>query len=80
MVTDETGSAAYDKLTVQATSGGVTTTKATYSNVNASAGYVLKTIDMTPYVGKSVTVKFTGTEDSSLGTSFLVDDTSLTTG
>ena len=80
MATDETGSTAYDKLTVQATSGGVTTTKATYSNANATAGYVQKTIDMTPYVGKTVTVKFTGTEDSSLGTSFLVDDTSLTTG
>mgnify|MGYP001796310231 CR=1 FL=1 len=46
--TSETGSTAYDKLTVQATSGRVTTTKATYSNVNASSGYVLKTIDMTP--------------------------------
>ncbi len=80
VTTAETGSTAYDKLTVQATSGGVTTTKATYSNVNASSGYVLKTIDMTPYVGKSVTVKLTGTEDSSLATSFLVDDTSLTTG
>ncbi|MEP6814873.1 MAG: M4 family metallopeptidase [Marmoricola sp.] len=78
--TSETGSTAYDKLTVQATSGGVTTTKATYSNVNASSGYVLKTIDMTPYVGKTVTLKFTGTEDTSLATSFLVDDTSLTTG
>jgi len=41
---------------------------------------VLRTIDMTPYVGKSVTVKVTGTEDSSLATSFLIDDTSLTTG
>jgi hypothetical protein len=80
VTTAETGSTAYDKLTVQATSGGVTTTKATYSNVNASSGYVLKTIDMTPYVGKSVTVKLTGSEDSSLATSFLVDDTSLTTG
>ena len=80
VTTSETGSTAYDKLTVQATTGGVTTTKATYSNVNASSGYVLKTIDMTPYAGKSVTLKFTGTEDSSLATSFLIDDTSLTTG
>jgi Zn-dependent metalloprotease len=78
--TAETGTTAYDKLTVAVTSGGVTTTKATYSNVNATSGYVLKTIDMTPYVGKTVTVKLTGTEDSSAATSFLVDDTSLTTG
>ena len=78
--TTETGSTAYDKLTVSVTSGSTTTTKATYSNVNASSGYVLKTIDMTPYVGRTVTVKFTGTEDSSAATSFLIDDASLTTG
>lgn len=78
--TTETGSTAYDKLTVAVASGSTTTPKATYSNVNASSGYVLKTIDMTPYVGRTVTVKFTGTEDSSAATSFFIDDASLTTG
>jgi len=29
-------------------------------------------------IGKTVTIKFLGVEDSSLATSFLVDDTSLT--
>jgi kumamolisin len=37
-------------------------------------------VDLSGYVGKTVTVKFLGVEDASLGTSFLVDDTSLTTG
>jgi len=73
--TQETGSTAYDKLTVTATpSGGSATTLATYSNVNAASGYVLRTISLNSYIGKTVTIKFTGTEDSSLATSFVLDD------
>ncbi|MER7757159.1 protease pro-enzyme activation domain-containing protein [Kitasatospora sp. NPDC097643] len=71
--TAETGSTAYDKLTVQANS----TTLATYSNVNAAAGYVQKTLDLTSFAGQTVTVKFTGTEDSSMQTSFVIDDVAL---
>ncbi|SOB89051.1 Putative Ig domain-containing protein [Streptomyces sp. 1331.2] len=73
--TGESGSTAYDKLTVQAGS----TTLATFSNVNAAAGYTLRSYDLSAFAGQSVTVKFTGTEDSSLQTSFVIDDTSLTT-
>jgi subtilase family serine protease len=72
--TAETGTTAYDKLTVGATSGSTTTTLATYSNANAAAGYVLKTISLNAYIGKTITLKFTGTEDSSLQTSFVLDD------
>ena len=75
--TAETGTTAYDKLTVQATSGTTTTTLATYTNVNAAAGYVQKTISLNGYIGKSVTIKFTGTEDSSLQTSFVLDDVNV---
>ncbi|MFD8755070.1 protease pro-enzyme activation domain-containing protein [Kitasatospora sp. NPDC059577] len=71
--TAETGSTAYDKLTVQANS----TTLATYSNVNAAAGYVQRTLDLTSFAGQTVTIKFTGTEDSSQQTSFVVDDVAL---
>ncbi len=78
--TAEVGSTAYDTLTVAVTSGTTTTTKATYSNVNATTGYVQKTIDLSAYTGKTITLKLTGVEDSSAATSFLVDDTSLTTG
>ncbi len=71
--TAETGGTAYDKLTVQANS----TTLATYSNVNAAAGYVQKSFDLSAFAGQTVTLKFTGTEDASLQTSFVVDDTAL---
>jgi Zn-dependent metalloprotease len=73
ITTDETGTTAYDKLTVAAGS----TTLATYSNANATSGYVQKTVSLSAYAGQTVVVKFTGTEDSSLATSFLVDDTAL---
>ncbi len=45
--------------------------------MNAATGYVQKTFDLSAYAGQSVTLKFTGTEDSSLQTSFVVDDTAL---
>ncbi|MFE2097255.1 MULTISPECIES: putative Ig domain-containing protein [unclassified Streptomyces] len=73
--TAETGSTAYDKLTVTAGS----TTLATYSNVNAASGYAQKTFDLSSFAGQTVTLKFSGVEDSSLQTSFVVDDTALTT-
>ena len=75
--TAETGSTAYDKLTVSATSGSTSTTLATYSNVNAATGYVLKTISLTSFIGKTITLKFSGVEDSSLQTSFVLDDVSV---
>ncbi len=50
---------------------------ATYSNLDKSTGYVQKTVDLSAYAGQTVTVKFTGVEDSSLQTSFVIDDTAL---
>ncbi|KWV31987.1 MULTISPECIES: M4 family metallopeptidase [Micromonospora] len=72
--TAESGSTAYDKLTVKA--GG--TTLATYSNVNAASGYVQRSFDVSALAGGTVTISFSGVEDSSLQTSFVVDDTALT--
>lgn len=77
--TKETGATAYDTLKAQVVSGTTTTTLATYSNVTPS-GYVQRTLDLSAFKGKTVTIKFTGAEDSSLATSFLIDDTSVTTG
>ncbi|MGO4120105.1 S8 family serine peptidase [Arthrobacter sp. YAF16] len=76
---ETTTSTAYDTLKVQAISGGVTTTLATYSNLNKSTGYVLKTLDLSSFKGKTVTLRFLGVEDSSLATYFYLDDTSVTT-
>ncbi|MFJ1808037.1 MULTISPECIES: M4 family metallopeptidase [unclassified Streptomyces] len=66
----------YDKLTVTAGS----TTLATYSNLNAATGYVQKTFSLGSFAGSTVALKFSGVEDSSLQTSFVVDDTAVTTG
>ena len=73
--TSETGSTAYDKLTVKAGS----TTVATFSNVNAASGYQLHSYDVSSLAGQTITVSFSGSEDSSLQTSFVLDDTALTT-
>ncbi len=71
---ETTTSTAYDKLTVKVGS----TVLATYSNLN-HAGYTLKTVPLGAYAGQTVTITFTGTEDSSLQTSFVIDDTAVTT-
>ena len=49
-------------------------TLATYSNLNAASGYTQKTFDLSSYAGTTVALKFSGVEDSSLQTSFVVDD------
>ena len=73
---ETTTSTQYDKLTVTAGS----TTLATYSNLNAASGYVQKSFSLGSFAGSTVTLKFSGVEDSSLQTSFVVDDTAVTTG
>jgi hypothetical protein len=60
----------FDKLTVQANA----TTLGTFSNLNKAAGYTQRTFDLKAFAGQTVTIKFTGAEDSSLQTSFVVDD------
>jgi len=70
---ETTTSIAYDKLTVKIGS----TTLATYSNLNKAPGYTLRSFNVSAFAGQTVTISFTGTEDSSLQTSFVVDDTAL---
>jgi hypothetical protein len=74
---ETTASTAYDTLRVQIVSGGTTTTLATYSNLNKGSSYVLRSFSLAAYAGRTVTVRFTGAEDSSLQTSFVIDDTSV---
>jgi aminopeptidase S len=62
----------YDKLTVQVGS----TTLQVFSNLNASA-YTLRSYSLAAFAGQTVTLKFTGVEDSSLKTSFVIDDTAI---
>ena len=70
--TDETGTTAYDKLTVAASG----TTLATYSNVDGSSGYLQKTLTVSGSGSKTIT--FTGVEGSQIQTSFVLDDITLT--
>ena len=71
----------FDTLQVQIrnSSNTVLSTLATYSNLNKTTGYVQKTFDVTPFAGQTVRIYFLGIEDSSLQTSFVIDDTSCTT-
>ncbi|HEX4225570.1 MAG TPA: Ig domain-containing protein [Pseudonocardiaceae bacterium] len=73
--TADTSSTAHDKLTVKVGS----TTVATFSNTNAASGYQLHSYDVSSLAGQTVTLLFSGVENSSLQTSFVVDDTALTT-
>jgi hypothetical protein len=63
----------FDKLTVKVG----TTTLATYSNLNKATGYSQKSFNVSAFAGQTVTLTFSGTEDSSLQTSFVIDDTAL---
>ena len=77
---ETTTTSAYDKLTVQlySSAGKLIKTLATYSNLNAASGYALHTNSLAAYAGQTVSIRFTGKEDSSLQTSFVLDDVSLT--
>jgi aminopeptidase S len=68
-----TTTTAYDKLTVTLGS----TTLATYSNLNHASGYVQHSFNVSGLAGQTVTLGFKGVEDSSLQTSFVIDDTAL---
>jgi hypothetical protein len=75
-------SKAYDTLKVQVlnSSGTVLSTLATYSNLNAASGYTQRSFSLASYAGQTVTLKFTGAEDSVDQTSFVLDDTALNVG
>jgi hypothetical protein len=76
---ETTKTTAYDTLKVQVlnSSGTVLATLATFSNLNAASGYQQHSYSLSGYAGQAVTLKFTGTEDSSLQTSFVLDDTAI---
>jgi len=78
---ETTTTTVFDRLQVQIrnSSNTVLATLATYSNLNANSTYVLKTFDLSAYRGQTIRVYFLGTEDSSLQTSFVIDDTAVNT-
>ncbi|WAL75925.1 M4 family metallopeptidase [Kitasatospora sp. YST-16] len=70
VTTQETGTTAYDTLKVNVNGR----TLKTYSNANASAGYVQKSVDLSAFAGQTVNLSFAGQEDAALSTIFLIDD------
>ncbi|MDQ1427234.1 MAG: hypothetical protein QOK39_710, partial [Acidimicrobiaceae bacterium] len=72
---------AFDTVTAQIlnSGGGVLATLHTWSNLDANIGYSQQSFDVSAYKGQNITIKFSGTEDSTLQTSFVIDDTALTT-
>ncbi|MDY7230117.1 S8 family serine peptidase [Hyalangium rubrum] len=75
-----TTSTQYDKffVEVQNSAGTVLATLATYSNLNKGTTFVERSFDLSAYKGQTIRLNLKATEDSSLQTSFFVDDTSLT--
>jgi hypothetical protein len=76
---ETTTTTAYDTLKVQVlnSSGTVLATLATFSNLNHATGYQQHSYSLSAYAGQAITLKFTGSEDSSLQTSFVIDDTAI---
>jgi hypothetical protein len=69
----------FDKLQVQVlnSSNTVLATLGTFSNLNKATGYSQKSFSMNSFIGQTVKIRFLGTEDSSLQTSFVIDDVAL---
>jgi hypothetical protein len=61
-------------------SGTVLGTLATFSNLNHNTGYAQHAYSLAAYAGQAITLKFTGSEDFTKQTSFVVDDTAINTG
>jgi hypothetical protein len=76
---ETTTTTAFDTLRVQVlnSSGTVLATLATFSNLNHATGYQQHSYNLSAFAGQTITLKFTGTEDVSLQTSFVVDDTAI---
>jgi hypothetical protein len=79
VLTGVTGTAASDTLSIQLTntSGTVLTTLGTFSNLSAGNYWAYASFDVSAYMGQTVVVSFNGTQTSTKGTDFLIDDVSL---
>ncbi|HEY3630197.1 MAG TPA: hypothetical protein VGL21_04830 [Jatrophihabitantaceae bacterium] len=73
VTTQETGTTAYDKLTVQVNG----TTVATLSNASSTNAWFATTANLSAYAGQTITVRFAATGGTKLPTSFWVDDVSV---
>lgn len=86
IVSDElTEMVQYDKLSVQIRTapesffpeGRLLETLTTYSNLDRTTSYTLRSFDLTRYKGQTIQIYFHGKENENRGTSFVIDDTAL---
>jgi subtilisin family serine protease len=79
MTTSESGSTVYDRLRVRVlnSAGTVLATPRTWSNASGAGLWRQDTLSLAAYAGQAVKVEFNATTDSSLVSSFFVDDVSL---
>jgi hypothetical protein len=76
---ETTTTTAFDTLKIQVlnSSNTVLATLGTFSNLNKAAGYSQKSFSVLSFKGQTVKIRFIGTEDTSLQTSFVIDDVAL---
>ncbi len=79
MTTQESGSTSYDYLRVRLlnSSGAVIATLRTWSNASGAGAWRQDSISLANYAGQQVRLQFYATTDSTLPTSFYVDDVSV---
>jgi serine protease len=76
---ETTTTTAFDVLSIQVlnTSGTLLQTLGTFSNLNKAAGYTQRSFNVIAFKGQTVQIRFRGVEDTSLQTSFVIDDVAL---
>jgi hypothetical protein len=76
---ETTTTTAFDVLSVQVlnSSGTLLSTLGTFSNLNHASGYQQHSFDVSSFKGQTIQIRFRGVEDSSLQTSFVIDDVAL---
>jgi len=79
LTTEETAPVANDILVAQVrtVSGELLETLATWSNLDATPGWVQRSFDLSAYAGQTIRIYLEGTENASLKSDFRVDDFSL---
>lgn len=75
--TSETVPDPFDTLALDLVTDSGAVAVDTWTNLDASPGYQLRTFDLSAYLGQTITLRFTGQEDYSHQTSFLVDEVAL---
>jgi hypothetical protein len=81
LTAETTTTDANDVLTVAVVNSDITATLGfwQFSNLDKSSGYIIRTLDLTPYKGQTIWLFFQSDENASLQTSFLIDAVSLKT-